>query len=45
MKVPSELIHCIDKGLVWVSVDETHFNLGSYHNYGWVQEREGYWEI
>ena len=40
MKVPSELIQYINKGLVWVSVDETHFNIGSYHNYGWAPRGE-----
>lgn len=40
MKVLSELIQYINRGLVWVSVDETHFDLGPYRNYGWAPRGE-----
>ena len=36
----SKLIHCLNKGLVWVSIDETHFDLGPYRNYGWAPRGE-----
>ena len=40
MKVLSQLIQYINRGLVWVSVDETHFDLGPYRNYGWAPRGE-----
>ena len=38
MKVLSELIQYINRGLVWVSVDETHFDLGPYLTLGGLRE-------